>query len=139
MKLWSRPVEDKLGLMTRTELELPAAAADIFQLMTSKTGFAIINPGCTNHGAPPIETLEWSGSGRGGSRVECVLAVAPSIVFPLSDREFVVCNMFDMEPEQPPAAAGAGGEQTGQTQTRLPLFVSKSIKHPKHPRWGGAD
>ena len=81
--------------------------------MTSKTGFEIIDPETKNHGAPPIETLEWSGHGR----VECVLASVPSPGGPMSDREFVVCNMFDVEP-------------TGQ---HLPLLVSKSIRHPNHP------
>jgi len=114
IELWSRPVEDRLGKMTRTEVGLAADAEDIFQLMISKAGFEIIDPGTKNHHAPPIESLPWSGSGP----VECVLACAPSPGFPLSDREFVVCNMFDEHP----------------SGTELPLFVSKSIDHPSHPR-----
>ena len=98
MKLWSRPVEDNLGLMTRAEVDLPADAKELFKLMTSKAGFEIIDPGYgganIDHNPPPIERLEWS-----GHRVaECVLASSPSKLFPISDREFVVCNLFDQQP-----------------------------------------
>ena len=112
IKLWSRKVAGDLGVFVRSEAEIYGSAKEVFQVLTSKFGPDIINSRITNHNDPPIEEFQWR------NRMECIHLKA-EYSWPISDRDFVVCNVFDSKPLEP--------------DRQHPLFVSKSVRHPKFP------
>eukprot|EP00959_Pyramimonas_sp_CCMP1952_P229027 4789024-Pyramimonas_sp.AAC.1 len=115
-KLWSRPVEGDLGFFIRSESEIEVSAKEVFQVLTGHAGPAIINSRILNHNDAPIEVFQWR------DRMECVNTKA-GYTWPMSDRDFVVCNIFDTKPLEP--------------DRQHPLFVSKSIRHPRCPESDG--
>ena len=90
---------------------LSASADEVFALLVSPEGFALLDPMSDkeDHKLPPLQSYPW----RKGARLEAALARA-KVPF-LGDVEFVVLNAID------PA-----------TRT----FVSKSVLHPAHPTNG---
>mmetsp|Transcript_36088 Transcript_36088/g.50111 ORF Transcript_36088/g.50111 Transcript_36088/m.50111 type:complete len:247 (-) Transcript_36088:44-784(-) len=111
MKVLSRPVEGKMGLLTRSEALIESDWESTYNLLVSEEGFKIIDPDTKNHRELPVEIFNWR------ERMECVHAKMKLPMF-ISDRDFVVCNVFDNQPLD---------------AKQLPMFVSKSIRHPKCP------
>ncbi len=95
-------------LMTRSLGEVNANAQELFDLMISPEGYAIIDPVCKpeDHKKPPLEAFPW----HEGGRLEA--AIATTTIPTMGTSEFVVLNAMD-------------------SSTRT--FISKSILHDTRP------
>lgn len=116
-RVYARPVRGTKLLITRSEDEVSAPAARVFDLLVSVKGFEIIDPATKNHHDPPVEVRSWA-----SGRAEVARAKVPPMPL-MSPREFVVLNLIDPTRQGPNGARG--------------LFVSKSILHPKVPKTSG--
>ncbi|MFI3168343.1 MAG: hypothetical protein R3Y06_00160 [Faecalibacterium sp.] len=108
----SKPISGTLAksgvLMTRCVGEINANAQELFDLMISPEGYAIIDPVCKpeDHKRPPLEAYDW----HEGGRLEA--AIATTTIPTMGTSEFVVLNAMD-------------------SNTRT--FISKSILHSERP------
>jgi hypothetical protein len=95
LRIDTKPVCGAFGesgiLMTRGEVEIDAAAADIFALLTSPEGYAIIDPMCNPEEFE--EYLERFEGWRPGAKLEFSQAFAE--IPGQTKREFVVLNAVD--------------------------------------------
>ncbi len=108
----SKPISGALAksgvLVTRCLGEVNASAQETFAMLTSPTGYAVIDPVCKpeDHKEPPLQIYPW----HKGGRLEA--AIASTTIPTMGTSEFVVLNAID-----------------DNTLT----FISKSILHDARP------